>query len=118
MPIATLPTLEPLPGTDRCGNCGRLVDGLLRGRCRTCHEYRRKHKRERPAHLWNGKRAAVVWKRLEPWTDAEGRVTGPLCECKKLAVWKLTTPISERSRTTLLLCEGCAAVERGGAGNS
>jgi hypothetical protein len=111
MPAATLPAPEPLPAADRCGNCRRLVDGLLRGRCKTCHDYWRKHRKERPAHL-RAKRA-VTWKRLEPWLNAEGRIVGPWCECGRLAVWRVTVPISERARARLLLCEACAAVERG-----
>jgi hypothetical protein len=111
MPAATLPAPEPPFFADRCGNCGRLVERLFKDRCKTCSEYRRKHKRERPAHLWDRKQV-VAWKPVEPWLNAEGQVIGPWCECGGVAAWKLTVPISEKARTRLLLCEGCAALEK------
>lgn len=111
MPAASLPIPEPPYAADRCGNCGRLVAQLHHERCKTCSEYRRKHKRERPARLWNRKQV-VIWKSVQVAVDAEGRIIGPWCDCNKPAAWKVRVPISEKSRASLLLCEACAAVER------
>jgi DNA-directed RNA polymerase subunit RPC12/RpoP len=106
MTAATLPAPEPSPAADRCANCGRLVDGLLRGRCKTCQDYWRRFGRERPARLWKRERPAPVW---EP---VEAGEAGPWCDCQRPAVWKVTVPISETARARLYLCSKCAELEK------
>lgn len=94
--------------TSECLNCGPTRRIIIKGRCDLCYNYLRVVGQERP--LTVSARVAPTW---EPFRAEEARPNDSIwCDCGKLATWALTVPSSQRGKTTLLLCDACAALER------
>ena len=86
-----------------CLNCGDpLGKRSAKGRCRYCYEYLRRCGQERLAAHRPLEKPAPVWE--------ETRIG--FCDCGQRAAWRLTVSIGDSSRTTLLLCDKCAALEK------